>query len=309
MRSRCDFWERFDQHPQTLSAWANVHRARRPLRGHGCSGHTLPCCRENMRGLQFLAMRLMREIRLSALEPQGQMHNSWAGWPESWRIAPYITLQAVVDGQPNLETGYLCDIRQIDKALRAAAMAALPEAGGGLFERAVRDIWGVVCTQDFDGAMLAQLRLIATPFLSYTIDREGPDMIAMTQSFEFSAAHRLYCKNLSDAANVEVFGKCSNPNGHGHNYRIDVTVAATPNATTGLVVELSVFEALVKELVIDRFDHKNLNLDCPEFAELNPSVENIAQVIWDKLDGQFTPAVLNRVRVWETPKTYAEIKI
>ena len=134
-------------------------------------------------------------------------------------------------------------------------------------------------------------------------------MVSVTQAFEFSAAHRLYCRELSDDENREIFGKCANPNGHGHNYILEVTVAGVPDSTTGTVIRVHEFDALVKEIVIDRFDHKHLNLDCPEFAKLNPSVENITTVIWKLLDRRFKSARLAKVRVWETPKTYAEIEV
>jgi 6-pyruvoyltetrahydropterin/6-carboxytetrahydropterin synthase len=131
-------------------------------------------------------------------------------------------------------------------------------------------------------------------------------MIQVTESFEFSAAHRLYCDELSDEENRRIFGKCSNPNGHGHNYVLEVTVSGRPDDTTGCVVELPHFRRMVRERVIDSFDHKHLNLDCVEFKSLNPSVENIARVIWDRLHDAFEHCRLAGIRVWETPRTFAE---
>ena len=131
-------------------------------------------------------------------------------------------------------------------------------------------------------------------------------MMRLTQSFEFSAAHRLFCAELSDAENRRLFGKCSNPNGHGHNYVLEVTVCGTHGSDKGTVTDIGHIDRVVLERVIEPFDHKNLNLECPEFAQLNPSVENIARVIWDRLNGAFTGCRLASVRVWETPKTCAE---
>ncbi len=133
-------------------------------------------------------------------------------------------------------------------------------------------------------------------------------MIAVTESFEFSAAHRLACAEFSEQKNREVFGKCASPNGHGHNYVLEVTVRGQPDGVAGVVLPIERLEGVVKREVIDRFDHKHLNLDCAEFASLNPSVENIAAAIWRLLDNRFSPAKLWRVRVWETAKTYAEIE-
>jgi 6-pyruvoyltetrahydropterin/6-carboxytetrahydropterin synthase len=131
-------------------------------------------------------------------------------------------------------------------------------------------------------------------------------VIQVTQSFEFSASHRLYCSSMSEDENRQVFGKCANKNGHGHNYVVEVTTCGQPHDTTGTVVDLASAQRVVKDRVIDRFDHKHLNHDCEEFRSMNPSVENIARVVWDRLHGQFGQAELARVRVWETPKTYAE---
>ncbi len=133
-------------------------------------------------------------------------------------------------------------------------------------------------------------------------------MVSVTESFEFAASHRLHCPSMSEEENRALFGKCANPNGHGHNYVVEVTVRGTPDAATGRIVSIQQLESIVKEQVVDRFDHKHLNLDCPEFANLNPSVENIATVIWGLLNGRFESTPLAKVRVWETPKTYAEIE-
>lgn len=128
-------------------------------------------------------------------------------------------------------------------------------------------------------------------------------MIRLTQKFEFSASHRLHNPALSDAANRACFGKCNNPAGHGHNYEVQVAISGKPKAD-GTLVCLPDLERLVASTVIDRFDHKHLNLEVPEFAELNPTVENIARIIF----GLLKPVVANlaSITVWETPKTWCE---
>jgi len=156
------------------------------------------------------------------------------------------------------------------------------------------------------GWRLESLVLWITPYLSYAIVAGEPSMVELTQCFEFSASHRLHVSSMSDEENQRVFGKCNNPNGHGHNYRVEVTVSGEVSGRTGRVAALPAFEAAVKEHVIDRFDHKHLNADTTEFAELNPSVENIARAIWRLLEDKLLPVRLRRVRVWETAKTYAE---
>lgn len=131
-------------------------------------------------------------------------------------------------------------------------------------------------------------------------------MVSLTYAFEFSAAHRLYCPDLSDEENRRLFGRCTNANGHGHNYVVRVTLKGAPDPRTRSIVALGNFEQIVNQRIIDRFDHKHLNLDCSEFASVNPTVENITRVIFDKLENAFPPARLESVRVYETPKTYAE---
>ncbi len=156
------------------------------------------------------------------------------------------------------------------------------------------------------GVTLCSLSLATSPFIRFEVHAKDHPMVRLTRSFEFSAAHRLHCDELSDDENQRLFGKCSNPHGHGHNYTLEVTVGGTLDATRGTVVDLPELDRTVQERVILPFDHKNLNVECPEFAELNPSVENIARVIFQRLDRAWARGELLNVRVWETPKTYAD---
>ena len=153
---------------------------------------------------------------------------------------------------------------------------------------------------------LVQLRLSLSPYLSYSIFAGDSRMIHLTQQFEFSAAHRLHCDQISDEENRNLFGKCNNPEGHGHNYVIEVTVANEVTSDNGQVIAMDRLESTVKRLIIDRLDHKHLNRDVEYFSKINPSVENIATAIYQWLDGQFGSAKLDRVKVFETPKTWAE---
>lgn len=261
-----------------------------------------------------LIMELTREVRFSLTDadPDAKPLNSWAGWPASDRIAPYLVLRATVRGVVDRRTGYLCNIVTLDKAARDEAIPQLRElhredpSRGGIHEVMLQRVVAPIEAVMPDGVELIRLELRVTPFLAYTWRKELLNMVQITQSFEFAAAHRLHCADLSDEENRKVFGKCTNPNGHGHNYVVEVTVGGKPDATTGTVLDVGQLERVVKERVIDVFDHKHLNLDCAEFAELNPSVENITRVIWDRLNGSFGAASLAKVRVYETPKTYAE---
>jgi 6-pyruvoyltetrahydropterin/6-carboxytetrahydropterin synthase len=258
-------------------------------------------------------MKLMREIRFSVLPPGAAVTNSWAGWPSATSIAPFLTLQVTLRGVADPRTGYLCNVQAIDHAVRECVVPLIaesyqPECGPPTGEALVEACWRALLPNTPPGTELENVKLAATPYLSFAKNSGEENMVSVTESFEFAASHRLHCPAISEAENRALFGKCANPNGHGHNYVVDVTVRGTPDATTGTIVNINELESLVKEQVVDRFDHKHLNLDCPEFADLNPSVENITTVIWNLLANQLEPAHLSKVRVWETPKTYAEIE-
>ena len=263
-------------------------------------------------------IRLAREVRFSVdrdwaghIEFSRPITNSWAGWPSAVGLVPYLRLRATVCGEPDPTTGLLCNIQVLDDLLRRHAIPRTAEVlrdHGWRFsaERLLVDIWQGVARHAPQHAPLIHLELLPTPFLRYAIVREEPNMVMLTQQFEFSAAHRLHCRTLSEEENRRVFGKCNNPNGHGHNYVVEVTVSGTPDENTGTVLPLPHFEQVVKELVIDRLDHTHLNAETAEFSELNPSVENITRVIWGLLVERLSPARLAKVRVYETPKTWAE---
>lgn len=238
--------------------------------------------------------------------------NSFGGWPSAVGIAPYLVLRATLSGPPDPVTGYLVNIRHIDALLRehALPLAAQQLSHSGVLvtgERLLAAIWHQVLPAAPREGLLTRLELRTTPYLRFAMTPENEQMVELTQTFEFSASHRLHVPAFSDEKNRAVFGKCNNPRGHGHNYVLEVTVAGRPD-DTGCVLPLPVFEAIVQREVIDRLDHKHLNEDTAEFASLNPSVENIARVAWDRLKSHMQPARLAAVRVWETPKTSAEYR-
>jgi 6-pyruvoyltetrahydropterin/6-carboxytetrahydropterin synthase len=127
--------------------------------------------------------------------------------------------------------------------------------------------------------------------------------VTVTRRVHFNAAHRLHRSELSDDENRRMFGPCNNANFHGHNYDLDVSVAGDTDPATGYVADLGIVKRIVEERVLQRLDHKNLNLDVPEFARLNPTAENIVVVIWKLLDGHL-PGRLARLVLWETPRNY-----
>jgi 6-pyruvoyltetrahydropterin/6-carboxytetrahydropterin synthase len=254
---------------------------------------------------------LARSVRFClTCDPEVGDGNSWAGAPTVDSGSAHMTLTGVVKGPVDPETGYVCNIKLIDRALRDFGIPVLlgwcEQSGGHSYAGAVAKAWRACLGHAPEGTVWHRIELAVTPYLTFGVSASEANMVEMTYSFEFSAAHRLHCASLSEAENDRVFGKCANPNGHGHNYVLEVTVVGDPDEATGAVVPIPRFEREVNERIIERFDHKHLNLDCPEFAEMNPTVENITRVIHDRLEDAFIPAKLARVRVYETPKTYAE---
>ncbi len=129
----------------------------------------------------------------------------------------------------------------------------------------------------------------------------------VTRRVHFNAAHRLHSPELSDADNTTTFGPCNNPNYHGHNYELDVSVSGEIDAVTGYVADLGKVRQIVEEIVLSKFDHKNLNLDVEEFTNLIPTTENIVVTIWKLLEGKL-PGALERLVLWETPRNYVEYR-
>lgn len=130
--------------------------------------------------------------------------------------------------------------------------------------------------------------------------------VTVCRKTHFNAAHRLYNPAWSAAKNTEVFGACSNPHYHGHNYDLIVKVKGKVNPETGYVLDLKVLKDLITQEIIDKFDHKNLNLDTKEFKNLNPTAENIAMVIWQLLRPKLSRTLELRIVLYETARNYVE---
>lgn len=120
----------------------------------------------------------------------------------------------------------------------------------------------------------------------------------------FHSAHRLYNPTWDDKKNDEVFGLCNNPNYHGHNYELHVKVSGKIDPETGFVIDLKVLNDLLQKEIVERFDHRNLNLDTLEFKNLNPTAENIAKVIYDILKPKLDPQLKVQITLYETPRNY-----
>ena len=128
--------------------------------------------------------------------------------------------------------------------------------------------------------------------------------VKVSRRAHFNAAHRLYRKDWSEEKNQEVFGKCNNPNYHGHNYELIVSVTGEIDSETGYVMDMKVLKEIIKTNVEDYFDHKNLNLDVLEFKNLNPTAENIVVIIYNKIKPHIKSNLELEVTLFETPRNF-----
>lgn len=255
------------------------------------------------------ALRFFLPLDLPAGESRPVL-NSWSGWPQGIALAPFLELQCTLAGPIDPSTDYVCNVKQVDAILRQHAIGAVwsdvvrdrtyPEP-----PRLLTNLWRSVANHVPGETNLDTLRLCVSPYLSFSLHRASLPMITACQQFEFSASHRLHHQALSDDENRRLYGKCNNPHGHGHNYVLETAIELSPESATGYSTET--IERIVKEKIIDRLDHRHLNLEVEPFDRLNPTVENIAVTIWGWLVAAFPPGCrLARVRVFETPKTWAD---
>lgn len=133
-------------------------------------------------------------------------------------------------------------------------------------------------------------------------------MLYLTRREVFSASHRIYKDKLSDEENFKIFGNCSNPNGHGHNYVLEVTVKGKVNPVSGFVLDLKLLKEIIRQNVIDKVDHKNLNVDVDFMKGINPTAENICIAIWDQLQNKIPAGELYSIKLYETENNYVEFR-
>lgn len=249
-------------------------------------------------------MRLTRTVRLALVPARGALPRieSW-GSADAWGAA--LEIEVEVEGKPDAVTGYIVGINEIDAQVRAIATQELSAGFMG---------------SKHPGTCLASMRTLLSqalalsvpsltirphPFAELRVEASMPQSAILVHRFDFAASHRLHCPSLDEASNRRIFGKCNNPAGHGHNYRLEtevrVAIADAPALRGGEV------ERIVREHAVDRLDHKHLNTDVADLRDINPSVERIAEVC----HGWLAPALraaggeLVRVRLWETEKTSA----
>lgn len=257
-------------------------------------------------------LELTRTIRFSLTE-DGSAHrptrsNSWSAWPPIRGLARFFQLHVTCRGEADAVTGYFINIREIDDAVRARV---IPHFEALLAGQSPANISvGFALRQAMDllqqplHSTVVRVKLELSPFYSLEAEAGPMNQIVIRQEYEFSAAHRLHVPTLSDDENRALFGKCNNPNGHGHNYRVQVAVR-TANRANEQLLPVEKLDDLVDRIVIREFDHKHLSLDVPRFANINTTVENIAKAIHEMLEVPVKSlgVELDEISVWETPKT------
>ena len=228
-------------------------------------------------------------------------------------LGRYYELEITATGDPDPTTGYLLNIKDIDRAAYATAIPLVaqtcvdaPQTEPAALMPALLE----ALSRALPGGRLESVRWRLTPY--YSIEMAPTDMnhIVLRQQFDFAAAHRLHVGSMSDEQNRAVFGHCNNPAGHGHNYRIEPMVDVAMEAS-GPTFSLADLERVTDEVILRRFDHTHLNEDTPQFGAdsgVTPSVENIARVFYELL----APAIgaasgghasLRAITVWETERT------
>ena len=239
--------------------------------------------------------------------------------------------ELTVGGAIDSDTGMVINIKEIDAVLKTHVVSLL---GGKLLdadvpafagtpptpENLVRLIWNRCRPALPPQSALARVALWPTLTLRAELSAIFPPhlptpheaaMLTVTRTYDFSASHRLHSQSLSDQENAEIFGKCNWENGHGHNYEIEVTLAGDPDPRTGLLWDMDLLDKMVDEEVLTPYDHKHLNYDTSDFRALNPTSENLTQVVWDNLSRRLGRenlggARLYRVAVRETARNYFE---
>ncbi len=265
---------------------------------------------------------LTRTVRFSVnaaggpSDPPNASDNTFAAFPSMRGIGRHYELDIQCRGEIDPVTGYFLNIKEIDRAVRATTIPAITATTRSADADPCTTLRDALPALNADlGGTVAAVRWRLSPYYSIEMSPSAAipattnSVALMRQHFEFAAAHRLHIPSLSDAENRELFGKCNNPRGHGHNYRIEPCVEVEVPARGVPRFQLADLERITAECIIARYDHKHLNEDTQEFGSgpggLNPSVENIAKVCFDLLAPHIlqSGARLRSVTVWETDKT------
>jgi len=269
-------------------------------------------------------VRLGRLVRFSVdpfRDPDVEGSNSYASKPAGEGLALFLELAVELVGPITPQTGLLLNVVEIDKITRRFAVPVFAVAvnrhlrrGEHISLAAVAQILQQVREHldgRFPGAQVDRLALKLNPYRTLAMDTKEPGVVYFSERFEFAATHKLWADSFSDEQNFETFGKCANPSGHGHNYVVEVAIKMPVERLPGAAqmpdpapMRIGRFEQIVDARLMQLLDHKNLNVDVAAFREQTPTIENLATFAWQRLAGQFEPAQLHCVTVWESDRTW-----
>jgi len=257
---------------------------------------------------------LGRYVRFSIdpfLAKQKTGFNAFASKPAGEGLSIFLELMVEVEGEVEAATGFVVNVSQIDRNVRQFAVPVFAEQIKDAFLQgrhiSFSDVNGIlksvaeILSDKFGSCRVRRLSLKLNPFRKITMDTKEPNMVYFSEKFEFAAMHKLWNEDFSKERNFELFGKCANPSGHGHNYLVEVTIKKPSDLERFSVTD---FQKVIDCEFIQLVDHKNLNEDVGEFRKANPTIENIAVFAWRKLTGKFEQGMLHCVTVWESERTY-----
>lgn len=257
--------------------------------------------------------RLVRTIRFSVnpfLDEQVVGYNSYAGKPCGDGLSQFFELTIGLVGMAELRTGFVINVTDIDKAVRENAVPIFSQYISQQYKQQKHVTLNnlvdlLINTKDvlkdkFTPAMLIELGLAVNPYRKIAFDCEDMKMFYYSEKFDFAAMHKLWNDELSEENNFELFGKCANPNGHGHNYIVEITI----KAKTDHEMQIGAFEKIVDNELICLVDHKNLNIDVEQLKDINPTIENISAFAWERLNDKFPAAKLHSISIWESDRTF-----
>ncbi|WP_419882335.1 6-carboxytetrahydropterin synthase [Peribacillus sp. B-H-3] len=221
-------------------------------------------------------------------------------------------LEVMVKGKLKQDSGIVVNITDIDQVVKAFVHSNLDgkflNKENGYFAKNIPTTENIITYlwNAFEGMMenctLHKIRLRENDFLY--AEKEDSSMVRLTRKYHFSTAHRLHSSQLTAEENTAIFGKCNNQFGHGHNYYLEVTVQGKVDPVTGMIANIGDMDRIIDQMVLQKFDHKHLNLDTQEFADLNPTSENVAIVTWNLLSDELPN--LFKIGLYETEKNYFE---
>jgi 6-pyruvoyltetrahydropterin/6-carboxytetrahydropterin synthase len=242
-------------------------------------------------------------------------------WASPWGHGHNYQVDIVVTGAMDERTGMVVNIVEVDAALKRVLKPLRDkhltyEVPHFATNATTTENIALYIANEFNtaftvpSASLTRITLWETETLFSTIDFKTtlePPLVSLTRTLDFAASHRLHAPLLSDEENIALFDKCNNLHGHGHNYGVEVTVMGEVDPITGMIVDLIALDKVLKKEIMMRFDHKNLNHDVPDFAEINPTTENLTLIIWKHLHDKIpAPAKLHKVVVKETDRNFFE---